>query len=216
MKLKKEWFRYWWTLFYFPVYMTVFILEEKLITSDYHIIGIALDEKIPFIEWFFFPYYIWFPYILLVGLWLFFRDKKAFLKTICFLYTGMTIFLIVSAVYPNGLNLRPDLSTINRDNIAIRLAKRMYETDTPTNVLPSIHVFNSLGMMCGIGASERRITPYWMKWLVCVLGVSISCSTVFVKQHSLVDVFVAFGLAIVSYLLFFRGKAAAKIDSIDV
>ena len=79
MRLKKEWFRYWWTLAYFPVYMIIFMLEEKMV-RDYHIIGIALDKKIPFIEWFFFPYYIWFPYIFLVGIWLFFGDKKAFLK----------------------------------------------------------------------------------------------------------------------------------------
>ncbi|MBR7000545.1 MAG: phosphatase PAP2 family protein [Lachnospiraceae bacterium] len=215
MKLKKEWFRYWWTLFYVPLYMTVFILEERLI-KDYHIIGIPLDKKIPFIEWFFFPYYIWFPFVAAVGMWLFFRDKKAYLKTICFLYVGMTVFLIVSAVYPNGLDLRPDLSTISRDNIAIRLARKMYETDTPTNVLPSIHVFNTLGIMCGFGACKRVHTPLWSKWVVCVLGVSISFSTVFVKQHSVIDVIAAIVLGAICYMLFFRGKIAAKIEALDV
>lgn len=211
MKLKKESFRYWWTLAYFPVYMIIFTLEEKLI-KDYHIIGIALDKKIPFIEWFFFPYYIWFPYIFLVGIWIFFKDKKAFLKMICFLYTGMTIFLIVSAVYPNGLDLRP--TEFTRDNIAIRLAKHMYETDTPTNVLPSIHVFNTLGIMCGAVFCRKDAMANWARWMVCIAGVSISCSTVFVKQHSLIDVFVAIAFAVISYFLFFRGKIAEKIDSI--
>ena len=211
MKLKKESFRYWWTLAYFPVYMIIFTLEEKLI-KDYHIIGIALDKKIPFIEWFFFPYYIWFPYIFLVGIWIFFKDKKTFLKMICFLYTGMTIFLIVSAVYPNGLDLRP--TEFTRDNIAIRLAKQMYETDTPTNVLPSIHVFNTLGIMCAAIFCRKDAMANWARWMVCIAGVSISCSTVFVKQHSLIDVFVAIALAVISYFLFFRGKIAEKIDAI--
>ena len=211
MRLKKEWFRYWWTLAYFPVYMIIFMLEEKMV-RDYHIIGIALDKRIPFIEWFFFPYYIWFPYIFLVGLWLFFRDKKAFLKMICFLYTGMTIFLIVSAVYPNGLDLRP--TEFTRDNIAIRLAKQMYETDTPTNVLPSIHVFNTLGIMCGTVFCNKKTFPVWARWLICIAGVSISCSTVFVKQHSLIDVFAAIALAVVCFFLFFRGKIAEKIDAL--
>lgn len=215
MKLKKEWLRYWWTLFYVPFYMIIFVLEERFIT-DYHIIGISLDRKIPFIEWFFFPYYIWFPYIAVVGMWLFFRDKKAYLKTICFLYFGMTIFLIVNVVYPNGLDLRPDLEAIARDNIAMRLARTMYKTDTPTNVLPSIHVFNTLAIMCGFGACKRVHTPLWSKWVVCVLGVFISCSTVFVKQHSLVDVFAAFFLAGIAYVLFFRGKVADKIEALDI
>lgn len=212
MKLKKEWFRYWWTLLYFPVYMIIFIAEEKLI-QDYHIIGIALDRKIPFIEWFFFPYYIWFPYVGIVLVLLFFGEKKTFLKTLAFLYFGMTVFLIVNVAYPNGLDLRP--TEFVRDNIAVRLARAMYETDTPTNVLPSIHVFNTIGIQLGAIFSRKVIRRRWLKAVIVFTGVLIICSTVFVKQHSLVDVFAALLLGAAAYFMFFRGAFARKVDSLQ-
>ncbi|MBO6065395.1 MAG: hypothetical protein J6P36_03140, partial [Lachnospiraceae bacterium] len=56
--------------------------------------------------------------------------------------------------------------------------------------------------------------PVWARWLICIAGVSISCSTVFVKQHSLIDVFAAIALAVVCFFLFFRGKIAEKIDAL--
>ena len=64
---------------------------------------------------------------------------------------GMTLFLVVSAIYPNGLNLRP--VTFERDNIFIRLVQFVYKNDTPTNVLPSIHVYNSLAAFMAIKRS---------------------------------------------------------------
>ena len=45
-------------------------------------------------------------------------------------------------------------SIIARDNIFVDLVKHIYATDTPTNVLPSIHVFNSLGVCIAIRHSE--------------------------------------------------------------
>ena len=57
---------------------------------------------------------------------------------------GMTVFLIVSYVYPNVLHLRP--SEFPRENVFTDMVRWLYRTDTPTNVLPSIHVFNSLAV----------------------------------------------------------------------
>lgn len=54
----------------------------------------------------------------------------------------MTIFLIVSYAYPNAQHLRP--VEFPRDNIFTDVVRWLYKTDTPTNILPSIHVFNSL------------------------------------------------------------------------
>ena len=57
---------------------------------------------------------------------------------------GMTVFLIVSYVYPNAQHIRP--TEFPRDNIFTDIVKWLYSTDTPTNILPSIHVFNSLAI----------------------------------------------------------------------
>jgi hypothetical protein len=62
------------------------------------------------------------------------------------LIIGMSLFIAVSMVFPNGLDLRPQ--EFPRDNICTDLCRYLYSIDTSTNVLPSIHVFNSIA--CGI------------------------------------------------------------------
>ena len=116
--------------------MICFHILEKRVTT-YHIIYSPIDGHIPFIEAFIVPYLLWFPYIAAVVLYLFFTNKNDFYQSCIFLFSGMTIFLIVSAVYPNGDLLRP--STFPRNNIFTSLVKMVYAADTPTNILPSIH-----------------------------------------------------------------------------
>ena len=183
---KKDWLRFWWVFLYAPIYMIIFFLEERYIT-DCHLIGIPLDHKIPFIEWFFFPYYIWFPFIAAVVVRLFFKDKVTFLKTAGFLYFGMTLFLIVNVVYPNRLDIRP-----------------------------TIHVYNSLGVLLGVWTTKKDMKHKAIKWGVTILSIVISCSTVFVKQHSVIDVAAAFILAVPAYWFFFKGAYAHKLDTLSV
>ena len=78
-----------------------------------------IDDYIPFCEYFIVPYLLWFFYIAAVVLYIAFKEKQDFGKMCAFLYTGMTIFLIVSKVFPNGHFLRP--SSFENDNIFTQL-----------------------------------------------------------------------------------------------
>jgi membrane-associated phospholipid phosphatase len=109
---------------------------------------------------------------------------------------GMTLFLFISWIYPNGLDLRPEI--LPRDNVFTDLVRWIYSNDTATNVLPSIHVFNSVGVCCAIHYSDSlRRYPVIQKGST-ILTVLIVLSTMFIKQHSVVDV--VSGLAL-SYLM---------------
>lgn len=66
---------------------------------------------------------------------------------------GMTVFLLVSWIYPNGLDIRPDSFADN--NIFTQLTRFVYSVDTSTNVLPSIHVYNSVGIYLAVRDSEN-------------------------------------------------------------
>ncbi len=206
--LTKEKLRYWWTALYFPVYMFFFTMAERMVTEDFHIINIGLDDKIPFVEWFIFPYYIWFPFMALFFVMFFFRDKEEYIRMIALLYAGMTLFIIISFAYPNGLTLRPE--NMERENIAMRIVASLYGTDTPTNVFPSIHVFNTLGVLIAVWRSRIIAKKPACKWGITLLGTLIICSTVFLKQHSIVDVIGAFVLAAVLYAVVYRWLMAEK------
>ena len=205
----KERFKYWQFIIYMPIYLFFFVLAERM-TTEVTYINIPLDDKIPFVEGFIVPYLLWFPFMALGIVYVFFMDKKEFLPMAWNLVIGMSLFLVVSFVFPNGLELRPEV--FPRDNICTDLVKHLYSIDTSTNVIPSIHVFNSL--VCGIsfgrvlagrGHKIAAIASYAMAALICI-------STMFVKQHSILDV--ASGL-ILSGLCFFLLRGLYKHEADD-
>ena len=191
-----------WTALYAFIYMPWFVWLEHTIVTDYTPIHIWIDDVIPFCEYFIIPYYMWFLYVAAGMIFLFFSSKKDYYRECMFLFTGMTIFLIICTIYPNGQDLRTDLS--NADNVFASAVYSLYQTDTNTNVFPSIHVFNSIGIMIGILKSE------WLKGKrfripiqACsvILAVLITLSTVFLKQHSCIDVIGAVIMAIALYFI---------------
>ena len=66
----------------------------------------------------------------------------------------------------------------------------LYRTDTPMNVCPSIHVFNSVTLMLAYYRTRCFDAPRlrWMRPAAAVLCVSIALSTMLLKQHSVIDV----------------------------
>lgn len=190
---------------YFVVYMTAFFYLEQRNTS-YYVIRFGIDAYIPFCEYFIVPYFLWFAYVALAVVYFGIKDREEGNKMIAFLIVGMTVFLIVSAVFPNGHHLRP--KNFERDNIFIDMVKKLYIADTSTNVLPSIHVYNSLAVMIAVWRTKLLKKHRVIKASLMLLGVSIICSTVLLKQHSMLDVLVAFMLGALVYVICYRDEVA--------
>ena len=205
-------YRHAWVLLYGFIYMPWFIYLEKRTDVHYFLIHSPLDDYIPFVEYFIVPYLLWFAFVAGAAGYFFFTDKTGFYRLSAFLIVGMTFFLFLCTVFPNGLNLRP--ATFARDNIFVELVKHVYATDTPTNVLPSIHVFNSLGVCIAIWHSEALKKHRKIQYGAYLLAVLIILSTVFLKQHSVTDVIAAFALACVIYPFVYatQEKKATKLS----
>ena len=125
---------------YFVAYLILFGYLEQRPVRAYHVVHTVFDDMIPFCEIFIIPYLLWFPYVVITVVYFLFRNKnkKEYFQLIFNLMMGMTVFLVVSYIYPNVQYLRP--AVFPRSNIFTRLVAELYRTDTPTNILPSIHV----------------------------------------------------------------------------
>ncbi len=189
-------------ILYGMVYLTWFFYLERTVTDDYTVIHMKIDDYIPFVEVFVIPYMMWFGYMAMGIIYLILTDKKEYIRSAVFLGTGMTIFLIISTLWPNGHHLRPDV--MPRDNFFTSLIEGLYETDTATNLWPSIHVYNSIAIHIGLMHSKGLKDKKLIRLLSWVLCISIVLSTVFIKQHSMFDVLTAFALAAVMYVLVYR------------
>lgn len=186
-----------WVFSYIILYMAWFTWLEKNVTTHYHIIESTLDRYIPFCEIFVVPYLLWFLYCFITLGYFFFTSKEDFYKAAKLTITGMTLFLIICTVFPNGQNLRPVVFA--RDNIFIDLVRMVYSKDTPTNVLPSIHVFNSVACYIAIAHNDRLRKHQSVQFGSLILTILIVLSTVFLKQHSIIDVVVALFMIAVIY-----------------
>lgn len=187
-------YRHAWVLLYMFIYMPWFLWLERRVGVKHFIIHSPIDDYIPFVEYFIVPYLLWFIFIIGTAAYFFFTDTAGFYRYAAFLCAGMTLFLIICTVFPNALNLRPH--TFVRDNIFSQMVQMLYAVDTSTNVLPSIHVFNSVGAVIAISRSQAlRANHRKIQYASYALAILIILSTVFLKQHSVTDVMAAFALA---------------------
>ncbi|MCM1026648.1 MAG: serine/threonine protein phosphatase [Roseburia sp.] len=192
-------------LIYMVIYLAWFAWLEKKNVRNYQVIHVVLDDYIPFCEIFIIPYLLWFGYVSVVVLYLLFKNRQDYYKVCAFLFTGMTLFLIISTLWPNGHHLRP--AVLPRDNCLTWLVGKLWETDTPTNLWPSIHVYNSLGAHFAVMRSKDIASLKWgghLRRASGLLAGSIVLSTVFIKQHSMFDVATGLLFGIIMYVLVYK------------
>jgi membrane-associated phospholipid phosphatase len=191
-------------LSYMVVYLIWFAWLENRDVRRIRLIHLPVDDTIPFCEFFIIPYLVWFVYVTFVVIYLFFKDRQEYDRACLFLCTGMTLFLIISTLWPNGHHLRP--ISMPRHNIFAALTAVIWRLDTPTNLWPSIHVYNSMGACFALQHTNslEGKRGVFVRTGSCLLSASIILSTVFIKQHSMFDVLTALGLSAVMYILVYR------------
>lgn len=189
-------------LLYFVVYLVWFNYLEKTVISHFHIIHLPLDDKIPFCEFFIVPYMLWYVFVGWCFVYFAIRNAKEFKQLCIFVYIGMTVFLIISTIYPNGQYLRPN--EFARNNLFTHLCAWLYTHDTPTNLFPSIHVYNSIAVHLAVwNSKEFKHRPY-VRGIITLFMVIIVLSTMFLKQHSVFDVLTAIGLCFISNIFVYH------------
>ena len=187
-KYKHLWWQVYW-LFYLPW----FTYLEKTVTKQFHIIHMTLDDYIPFCEYFIVPYLLWFAYIALGIGYFALKNRNEYYNLCKILFLGMTVFLIVSTIYPNGHFLRP--TTFARDNIFVDMVQMLYAADTSTNLFPSIHVYNSIALNAVVWHCDDFKQNRFVRYSSIILMVFIILATMFLKQHSIFDVITGILLA---------------------
>ena len=181
-------------------YFALYFITENLIPAERcHPIHCALDDLIPFNEYFLFFYVGWYFLVFGALAYTLFYDVEAFKKVQTFIMITQAVAMLCYIVWPSRQDLRPEV--FERGNILTALMGFIYAFDTSTGVCPSLHVAYSLGIL-SVGLKDRQLAPVWKIALTLfVLGV---CAAVcFVKQHSAVDVFAALPVCLLAEILLY-------------
>ncbi len=201
--LKPDETRHLWLLLYWPIYGLFFFFVEKIYRPDgYYSVYCPIDDLIPFCEIFLIPYLFWFVYLIGMHIYTLIYDVEAFKKMMHFIMITYSATIIIYLIFPTCQDLRP--MEFERDNILTRFMAGYYAFDTNTNVCPSIHVIGSLAVM--LTSFHCKNFGKGTKTVFAVLGVLIAVSTVFVKQHSVIDILVAIPICAIAYFTCFIVK----------
>lgn len=153
-----------------------------------------VDDYIPFAELFTIPYLLWFFYVPAVLIFLFFQREhlEDYYRCVVTLILGMSTCLFIYLIFPNEQNLRPDLTALGKQNLFTYIIQVIYNSDTKTNVLPSIHVYNAVAIHVALVTSHKFRGRKGWRMASLILCSLICLSTMFLKQHSFLDVATAF------------------------
>lgn len=160
-----------------------------------------LDERIPRIPAFVYPYVLWFPLIVIfpIGLYYFSPGNWVALQM-------AWIFCVVVSVaaylaFPTTFQ-RQELGQGPTERLLALVYKTSYRG---VNCAPSLHC--STSMMIAFVAVATGQMPWWLSTIFVLISVSIVLATQFTKQHALLDLLTAIPVAAVSLAIGF-GMAA--------
>ena len=117
-----------------------------------------------------------------------------------YIFTGFFLCVTFYVVYPNAIDFRP---VVTGGDLISRAMRAMYSIDTPTMVMPSMHVFASVAIHLGLTKSEKTRGKKGLLRFSFILMILICASTVLVKQHSVIDIFWGVLLALALYFPFY-------------
>lgn len=169
-------------------YFILYFLTENLIpVENCYVVHSPIDDLIPFCEWFIIPYVGW--YLLIVVSLLYFalyniENFKALQK---FIIVTQVVAMAIYIIFPTMQDLRPE--EFARDNFLTDCVAFLYSADTNTGVCPSLHVAYSIGI-ASVWLKEK--SAHWAaKTFVVIFVILVCLSTMFIKQHSIIDFWAA-------------------------
>lgn len=185
------------------IYFLLYFLTEAFIPNDRcFVVHSPMDDLIPFCEIFVIPYVFW--YFLLVVSFVYFArfNPDGFRKLMTYIFICQMTAMVIYIVFPNRQDLRPEV--FPRENVFSWVVSLLYDVDTNTNVCPSMHVAFSIAM-ASVWLKEKTASLF-EKWFVFITAILVCLSTVFIKQHSVVDGFASLGLCFVIEVILY-GKS---------
>lgn len=176
-------------------YFAMYLITENVIPYEKcYPMHCALDDMIPFCEYFVIAYVGW--YFLIAASLLYFAlyNPDNFKTLMTFIIVTQVVAMTIYIAFPNRQDLRP--SEFVNDNIFTSVLGWLYNFDTCTNVCPSLHVAYSIGI-ASTWLKEASASK-WCKLFITIFCLLVCISVAFVKQHSVVDILVALPVCVLA------------------
>lgn len=166
-----------------------------------------LDQRIPRIPAFVYPYMLWFPLIVIFPIGLYCFSPLNWVALQIAWIVCVVVSVVAYLVYPTTFQ-REKLGQGRTERV---LALVYWASYRGVNCAPSLHC--STSMMIAFVAGVTNQMPWWLRVIIVLVSLTIILATQFTKQHVLLDLLTAIPVAVASlsigFPLAFSGAGAS-------
>lgn len=199
-------------ILYLPIHLLWYMIVESSGFEEYTVIHSVIDDIIPFWSWLVFPYLLWFPYMLISGLYFLRYDAEAFENYLLSLFIGFIISMFIITFYPTGVQLRPDDMQVT--GFSTWVLNLVYSADNNLCVFPSMHIVGALAVAVNVAKSKTIFNKTFLQICNWLLFTLIVLATMFIKQHSVLDVIAGLVLEAIVLVIVYKGFLSKWLDKI--
>jgi membrane-associated phospholipid phosphatase len=171
-----------------------------------HVPEIALDRLLPVVPAWALVYGALYMFLIVLPVFAV-RDQEHLRRTVAaYLLCWVTAY-IVFLTWPT---VAPRPKALEGDGFAVWALRALYSSDPPYNCFPSLHVAHSFVSALTVYRLHRRVGI-----ISIVIAALVAISTLFTKQHYVLDVVAGAGLALIGYWIFLRSYSRDRVPAID-
>lgn len=158
---------------------------------------IPADSKVPLVSWFVYFYYLTFPLGLITFFYIAYKDKAAFYNLF---YTLILSFALSGFIYlfAQTYFTKPDFTPVSFTD---KLVVWTWGSTNPINCFPSQHCFMAFAVI--IACLSCKGMKMWYRLGAIGCSIMIVLSTVFIRQHFILDIFASFDIMFIIFAIFY-------------
>ena len=177
---------------------TVYYLPRVLHSENLTRLSSALDDKIPVVPAFAYVYVAAFVFWVVFYIVLYLMNKRIAYRVFTADLLCKLVCVLAFCLYPCTMD-QPAESELH--GVGAWLMRIIYASDEPTQLLPSMHCYISILLPLALFSKYANKTSARLKIFAASFGVLICLSTVFIKQHVLMDVYTGAALAAIAFAI---------------
>ena len=170
----------------------VLYFGSEIFQRRFHSPKRPIDDRVPLIPAFVFPYSLWFPLTFAFPVTLYFYAPTHWVAFQIAWLINLVISVVAYLVYPTTFH-RPHLGDSFSERVLLFVYKASFRH---VNCAPSFHCSSS--MMIGFAALTAPGLPWWARVIFVAVALVILAGTQFTKQHVLLDLLTAIPVAAIS------------------
>jgi membrane-associated phospholipid phosphatase len=187
-----------------PLYILV---PEFLPPGVRHTPEVAWDRAVPLVPWWAIVYGGLYLFLILLPFFVVRQDELIRRTVYAYLLIWVTAYVFFFAIYPTAA---PRPISVSGEGFGVWGLRALYSADPPHNCFPSLHVAHSLVSALACSRVHRRLGV-----IAVIAAALVAASTLFTKQHYVLDVLAGSVLALVAYAIFLHRFPRDRMPDLD-